>query len=225
MRALVIIGTGGNALDVLDVVDAVNRGGPAWEVSGFLDDAAPAGTTVYGLPVLGRIEDSNRCGAAEFINVIGSDKSFGIRPTIIDRLALPVERFATLVHPMASVSTRARLGGGVCVNHGVSIGGRAVIGNHVYFGAGCIIGHDAIIEDHAVIAPGAVVSGLTRIGGGSYVGAGAIIKQTKQVGARAVVGMGAVVCTDVPAGATWVGLPAAPHRPARLAARAASGTG
>jgi sugar O-acyltransferase (sialic acid O-acetyltransferase NeuD family) len=159
--------------------------------------------------------DSRCSGESFFANAVGSDKSFRLRPAIVERVALPPERFATLVHPAAGVSKRARLGRGTCVNHGVSVGGGAAIGDHVYLGAGCVIGHDAVIEDHAVVAPAAIVSGFTRVGRNSYVGAGAIIKQTKQVGAGAVVGMGAVVCKDVPAGETWVGIPAGPYEPAQ----------
>jgi sugar O-acyltransferase (sialic acid O-acetyltransferase NeuD family) len=215
MHPVVIIGLGGNALDVLDVVDALRLAGRDWEVRGFLDDARAAGTSHVGLPVLGPVDDAGRYGDTRFINAVGSDKTFRLRPTIVARTGLPPERFATLVHPTASVSRRARLGHGTCVNHGVSVGGGAVVGDHVYMGAGCIIGHDAVIEDYAVVAPGAIVSGFTRIGQNCYVGAGAIIKQTKQVGAGAIVGMGAVVCKDVPPGETWVGNPAGPREPAR----------
>lgn len=208
---IIIIGTGGNASDLLDVVDALNMVSGNWEVAGFLDDRGAPGTSHFGLPVLGPIEDAQRCGDALFVNAIGSDKTFRLRPTIITRTGLPRDRFVTLAHPTTSVSKRAQLGRGICVNHGVSIGGGAVVGDHVYLGVGCIIGHDACIEDHAVIAPGAVISGFTRVGQNSYIGAGAIIKQTKKVGARAIVGMGAVVCKDVPPNETWVGVPARPQ--------------
>lgn len=222
-NSLVIIGSGGNACDVLDVVDALNAGGGSWEVRGFLDDARPAGASILGLPVLGRIEDANRFRGSAFVNAVGSDKTFLVRPTIVERCGLNSEHFATLVHPKASVSSRARVGRGVCVNHGVSVGGGAVVGDQVYLGVGCIIGHDAVIEDYCVVAPGAIVSGFVRVGQNSYVGAGAIIKQKCRIGERALVGMGAVVCKDVPPGATWVGVPAGPHEPARLAAASRAG--
>jgi sugar O-acyltransferase (sialic acid O-acetyltransferase NeuD family) len=213
--SLVIIGSGGNASDMLDVVDALREAGRDWEVLGFLDDAREPGSSHLGLPVLGRVDDAARVAArgdaVVFINAVGSDATFRLRPAVVRRTGLPRERFATLAHPAASVSKRARVGGGTCVNYGVSVGGGVTIGDHVYLGVGCVIGHDAVVEDHAVIAPGAVVSGFCRIGENCYVGAGSVIKQKKHVGAGTVVGMGAVVTKDVPAGATWVGVPAAPH--------------
>jgi sugar O-acyltransferase (sialic acid O-acetyltransferase NeuD family) len=221
VQALVIIGCGGNACDVLDVVDAIRRADREMEVRGFLDDARVAGTTYLGLPVLGCVDDASRYADSVFLNVVGSDKSFRLRPTIVERAGLPRERYATLVHPSASVSTRARIGCGICVNHGVSIGGGVTVGDHVYLGAGCIIGHDVVIEDHAIIAPGAIISGFTRVGRNCYVGAGAVLKQAKQVGAGAIVGMGAIVCKDMPPASTWVGNPARPHRPTRRITRSA----
>jgi sugar O-acyltransferase (sialic acid O-acetyltransferase NeuD family) len=218
---VVILGSGGNALDMLDVVDALNRAGAAWEVRGFLDDAREPGSVYLDLPVLGPVSDAKKFGDCLFLNAVGSDKSFLLRPAIVEKTGLSPQQFGTLLHPAASVSARARVGRGVCANHGASVGGRAVIGDHVYLGVGCVVGHDAVVEDHAVIAPGAIVSGFCRIGRNCYVGAGAVVKQAKQVGAQAVIGMGAVVCKDVPPAATWVGVPAAPLGPARRGVPAA----
>ena len=42
-RPLVILGTGGRAYDLLDIVEAINAVTPTWEIVGFLDDAKPPG--------------------------------------------------------------------------------------------------------------------------------------------------------------------------------------
>jgi sugar O-acyltransferase (sialic acid O-acetyltransferase NeuD family) len=207
-QALVILGTGGSAYDVLDIVEAINAIRPTWRVAGFLDDARPVGSVHLGIEVLGPLRDAMKFRSCQFINVIGSDSSYRRRPEIVALTGLKPEQFATLVHPGASVSGRVRLGRGVYVNHGVSVGGGAVIGDHVALSPGCIIGHDSVIEDYALVAPGAVVSGFVRLGRACYVGARSVIRQQLRIGEKALVGMGAVVVREVAPGTTVVGNPA-----------------
>ena len=208
-RPLVILGTGGSAYDILDVVEAINRVRPTWHVAGFLDDARPVGSQHLDLPILGSLAQAKQLEAeCLFINAIGSDSSYRIRPKVIESTRLPRERFASLVHPAASVSSFARIGSGVYVCHGASIGGAAVLGDHVSLSPGVIIGHDAVIEAYALLAPAAVVSGFCTIGHCSYLGAGCSIRQRVRTGDFCLVGMGSVVLQNVEPGTTVVGNPA-----------------
>jgi sugar O-acyltransferase (sialic acid O-acetyltransferase NeuD family) len=209
-RPLVILGTSGNALDVLDVVEAVNRVAPAWELVGVLDDARPAGSVLHGIEVLGPVARATELRRCWFINAVGSDKSFRRRAEVVAATGLGDEYFATLVHPGACVSSRSKLGPGTVVNFGASVGGEVEVGRHVTLGPGCVIGHNAAIGEFSMVAPGAVVSGFVRLGRGCYVGAGAAVKQKVTVGPAALVGLGAVVVRDVPTGATVIGNPARP---------------
>jgi sugar O-acyltransferase (sialic acid O-acetyltransferase NeuD family) len=211
-RPLVILGTGGNTYDILDVVEAINAAAPTWDVVGFLDDARPPGTQYPGLEILGPLREAARFSDHTFVNTIGSDKSFRRLPEILASTGLAVERFATLVHPGASVSGRAKIGRGVVVNHGVTIGGGVAIGDQVILCPGCIVGHDTHIGDYSILAPGAVVSGYVSIHRNCYIGARAVIRQRLRIGERSLVGMGAVVLREVAADMIVVGNPARPLR-------------
>ena len=211
-RPLVILGTGGSAYDLLDIVEAINAVQPTWEPIGFLDDARPAGSRHLGLEVLGTLRDAPRYAESSFVNVIGSDRSFRNLPEILASTGLALDRFATLVHPAASVSSHAQLGHGVMVNPGVVLGGGVSIGNHVMLCPGCIVGHESSVGDYAILAPGSIVSGLVRLDPGCYIGAGAVIRQKLRIGARSLIGMGAVVVNDVHLETTMIGNPARPLR-------------
>jgi sugar O-acyltransferase (sialic acid O-acetyltransferase NeuD family) len=214
-RPLIILGTGGNALDFLDVIEAINGVAPTWELVGFLDDARAPGSTYHGVEVLGPLARGTEYRRCWFVNAVGSDRSFRRRADIVAAAGLGDQFFASLVHPGASVSRRARVGAGTVVNFGVSVGGEAEVGRHVTLGANCTIGHNASVGDFAVVAPAAAVSGFVRLGRGCYVGAAAVVKQTVEVGASALIGLGAVVTRDVPERATVIGNPARPlGRPA-----------
>ena len=215
IQRLVVLGTGGNTLDVMDIVAVINAREQSWDLVGVLDDATPVGPHPIGLRNFGRLADAATLGAPGgplagtlFVNAIGSPSSHAARAGLVERTGVPSERFAVLMHPMASISAQATLGRGCCVNFGASIAGRVQLGDHAWVGPGCILGHDAILEAHAVMAPGSIVSGSVRLGAGCYLGSGAIVRQGVRVGTGALVGMGAIVLRDMAPGSVVAGNPA-----------------
>ena len=207
-RRLIILGTGGNAHDILDIVEALNANRPTWNLVGFLDDVREPGSRFFGVEVLGRLGEASKFENCCFVNAIGSDLSYRRRPLIIEATGLRREQFATLVHPAAWVSPRARMGRDVCINAGASVAGNATIGDHASIGPTCVVGHDSVIEEYSMLAPGSIVSGFVRVGTASYIGAGAMIRQRVQVGSGALVGLGAVVVKDVVEDTVVIGNPA-----------------
>lgn len=70
------------------------------------------------------------------------------------------------------------------------------------------IAHNVRIGQRCMIVAGAVIGGSAVIGDDVFIGINASIKNKVRIGNGAVIGMGAVVTKDVPAGETWVGVPA-----------------
>jgi sugar O-acyltransferase (sialic acid O-acetyltransferase NeuD family) len=210
LKSLVILGASGNAHDVLDIVEAVNSVEPTWKVTGFLDDNLELGQPFCGYQVLGRLSDASGFSECQFINAIGSVRSHRHRNQLVASAKVPDQRFATLIHPFASVSSRAMLGFGIYIGFGCSIGGGAQIGNHVSLAPGSIVGHDSTVDDFVMFAPGAVVSGFVKIGTNAYLGARSTVRQHQTIGAGALIGMGAVVVHDVDSETNVVGVPARP---------------
>jgi sugar O-acyltransferase (sialic acid O-acetyltransferase NeuD family) len=207
-RPILILGGGGGVHDVLDVIEAINRVAPAWTVAGLLDDARESGSRHLGLEVLGPLREAPGFPDHALVNAIWGDRSYRRLPAILGSTSVRAERFATLVHPAASISSRARLGCGVVVQHGVTVGGGTVVGDFATLCPGSTVGHDARIGDFTILAPQAVVSGSVTVERNCYIGAAAVIRQKLRIGERSLVGMGAVVVRDVDPGVTVVGNPA-----------------
>jgi sugar O-acyltransferase (sialic acid O-acetyltransferase NeuD family) len=210
VKNLIILGTGGNCLDILDAVLAINElGSPQYTIRGFLDDNLRLkGTKVEGYPVLGTLAQANEQNDCVFINGIGSFRNYWRKPEVIAQTGVPLSRFDTIVHPKASVSRFASLGPGTAVLQNATINSRARIGNHVIILPNAIVSHDVEVGDHSCIASGACLAGNVRVGRSCYMGAGCSVRNEVTLGDGCLVGMGAVVLEDVPEVTVVVGNPA-----------------
>jgi len=218
-QPILILGTGGNAIDILDTLLCLNRTGTEafWEPRGFLDDdPARQGTRIHSYPVLGPIEAAMSFPECRLVNGIGSPSSYLGKAALITRTGASAERFATLIHPTASVSSLARLGLGTVLLQQTVVASNASVGSHAIILPQSVVSHDAEVGDFSCIAGGVVLCGGVHVGTSCYIGAGSLIRQGVRVGDGALVGMGAVVVRDVPPGATVAGNPARPlaRRPA-----------
>lgn len=104
----------------------------------------------------------------------------------------------------ADIPVNARIGGGLLIPHPNGI----VIHPDARIGPNCLLFQQVTIGD---------ADGIPVIGGHVDVGAGAKILGPITVGDHARIGANAVVLTDVPAGATMVGVPARLVKPSQQA--------
>jgi sugar O-acyltransferase (sialic acid O-acetyltransferase NeuD family) len=206
---LVIVGAGGSSREIGGAVAEINRNRRAWNLLGFFDDdPEKAGTLVDGLPVLGPIEHGARYPHAQFVIGVASFKNPSARRKLAERLQLPPERFATIIHPSASVSAFAKVGHGTAILQGVVVTSATLVGNHVLISQGALLGHDITVHDFVTLAPGAVVSGSVTVEESVYIGARAVVAPGVTIGKEALVGVGAVAISAVPANTTVFGNPA-----------------
>lgn len=209
---LVLIGSGGFGRETVEVVRAINdaRGTRArWDLLGFLDDdPARWGEEIGGTTVIGGIGELVGRPDTRVVVCTGHPANFGSKRRIVERLALPADRYAVLVHPAAVVPASCRPGPGSVVLAGAVFTADVAVGSHVAVMPHAVLTHDDRVDDYAILAAGVRLAGGVRVCEGAYLGSGCLIRENRTIGRGALVGMGAVVTSDVPAGEVWAGTPA-----------------
>jgi sugar O-acyltransferase (sialic acid O-acetyltransferase NeuD family) len=211
MKKLVILGTGGNCIDILDAVNEINENNltPIYQCVGFLDDCQDCwGKSYQGISVLGSLDRATEFPDFFFVNGIGSPSNFWKKKSIISKTQIPQERFVTIVHPASSVSKMSKLGPGTVVLANATIASHVTIGNHVIILPNAVISHDCSIGNYTCITSGVCISGGVKIGNSCYLGTNSSILGDISIGDYSLVGMGSVVLDTIEENSVVVGNPA-----------------
>ena len=207
---LVVVGTGGFGREVIDVIDAVNQVQPTWNLLGCVDDApSPRNLELLetrGVSHLGD-RDALRSMHAETSCIVGIG-SPSVRRNIAEAFDAAGIRWATLIHPSATLGFGVTLGVGSVVCAGVQLTTNIHVGRHVGFNPGVTVGHDTSIGDFVSVNPRAAIAGDVTVESGVLLGIGSVVLQGLTIGAESVVGGSACVTKDVAPGAIVKGVPA-----------------
>jgi len=193
---LFIIGTGGHAAVV---IDAVHKQGK-YQIAGLIDDFKKVGTIAHGYIVdysINELADNAAKGIADDVFLfiaVGDNYS---RKQI--KRKLPAElKYATIIHPSASVSDNVTIGVGTFIASNATVNSGASIYYHCIVNTGAIVEHDSIVNPFASLAPSVTLGGRCVIGKASAIGIGATVSNGVYIGQRSVIGAGSVVLKAIP---------------------------
>lgn len=204
MLSWLVVGGGGHASSVLDVIVRLGDEVAAWVL--LPGERAPGPGEIFS-------DDGPALAAARAHRwtvtvAIGSNR---VRAELLGRYAdLPRDQLAPLVAASATVSHLALLGPGVQVLEHAHVGPRAKVGVAALVNTAANVEHDAVVGDAAHVAPGAHLLGGAELGTGSMLGSGARVLPERRLASGITVGAGAVVTTDLTRPGTYVGQPARP---------------
>lgn len=185
---LLLIGCGGHARSLIDVVESSGR----WQVLGLVGLPEQVGVEVLGYPVIGSDQDlpSLRQQCAHALLAVGQ---IGL-PTNRQRLVADLEylefMLPTVISCHAHVSRHAQLGKGTSVGHGTIINAGASVGDYCILNSNVLVEHDAVIGDHCHISTGVLMNGGVIVGGGSFIGSGAVLREGLNLPPQTVISAG-----------------------------------
>lgn len=205
IKKLIVVGAGGHAAVILNLIRDINKNNYEWDLVGCLDDCAQE---CLGNPVIGKIEDMSKYRHDHYFVFAIGNNSFRAK------LAETYQNYcyATLIHPTAIVATEVSIGAGTVVLPQVVVHPRTQIGDHVIINTGAIVEHDNIIADYVHLSPRATLCGSVVIGKQTHVGAGSTVIQGIRVVEKCVIGAGATLISDCRESGTYIGVPAQKKR-------------
>ena len=209
MRKIVVLGAGGLASEVLNLLEENNLQKEQWEILGCLDAAYDPEhpRSVLGYPILGN--DSWAEKRREPICAVCAVGDPAIRKKMIDwyRSNCPAVSFPPIIHKKASVTKYSSIGAGVIICNGSQVSVETEIGDFSIVDLACTVSHGSKIGAFSTVHPASNISGNVNIGDLTEIGTGTKIIQGVHIGDRTIIGAGSVVVRDIPESVVAFGVP------------------
>lgn len=168
-KKTVVVGAGGHGRSVADLLLLQKE----YELAGFVDDAYPEVSDIWGFPVLGKVSADTLSSLQDDVEyavvAIGNNALRESIFKLIDGLGLALP---SIVHFNAFVSPRAVLGNGCVVMANAVIGTEARLGDGVIVNAGAIVDHHAVVDDFGHLGVNASMAGGTYLGRSAWAQSG-----------------------------------------------------
>uniref|UniRef100_Q473C7 Transferase hexapeptide repeat protein n=2 Tax=Burkholderiaceae TaxID=119060 RepID=Q473C7_CUPPJ len=204
MKRIVVIGSGGHARSVIDVVERQGK----YRIVGLVDDTP---REVMGYRVIGN-ETALQALVKEYrideaLIAIGDNNVRAQVAKRIEALCAGIQ-FAVAIHPAACIGRDATIGTGTVVMAGAVVNACSAIGRHCIINTGACIDHDCKVGDFVSLAPGVITGGDCNIGTYAAIGLGANLIHGVTIGDQTVIGAGALVINDIERQSVAYGVPA-----------------
>lgn len=204
MKNIIVIGAGGHASVIIEILEAMIKQGNQIKIHGLLDDNNDK-SDFMGYKILDKVENANLYAneGTEFVIAIGNN-------TIRKNIAMKFKhlKYFISIHPTAIISNRVDINEGTVIMPRAIINSNTKIGRHSIINSGSIIEHDSKIESFTHISPGATLCGGVIVGEESHIGANSTVIQYKSIGKNTIVGAGSTVISDIDSDVVVVGSPA-----------------
>ncbi len=189
---VLVVGSGGHAKTIVNIIEVEGK----HEIAGLIDDNKPAGTEVYGYPVLGGVDAIPELGISKGIIGIGDNWLRSVLAAKVEA-ACPGFEFITAVHPFSAVARGVILGPGTAVFQAGTIGADVVIGRHGVVFPITNVAHETKLGDYVNIHPGVCVGGGCSIGDFVSVAMGSTVIHGITIGEHTVIGAGSTVIKNI----------------------------
>ena len=210
MKNIILIGAGGNAAVILSTIFDINKNNKLYKILGFLEEKKKKFNNLKYLGKINKItinkllKNKDNIFVWTLISTLLSEKSI----KRLEKLNIPIYKFAKIIHPTATVSDLAKIGRGSTIHPNVNIGPNVVIGNHVHIFSQSIVGHNTHLSNYCYVANSVSIGAKIKAGKGVYFGSNSSIIEKLKIYPWTIIGLGSVLLKSVKEKSIMVGNPA-----------------
>lgn len=211
MKKIIIIGDGGHAQVVIDIINEMILSGEKLIIKGVTSVSRPRGEKFMEHEILGNDDELINYKNDKDILIaigVGGFRDNRLREKIYNTIKEIGFDFLNVIHPSAILSKTTILGKGIVIFPNVVINTNVRIGNNSIIATSASIDHNTIIEDNVLVSAGVTVGADSIIQKGSLLALGSKVVSSVRIGKNVLVAAGAVVVNDVDDNQIVFGVPA-----------------
>ncbi|NLI92236.1 MAG: acetyltransferase [Peptococcaceae bacterium] len=196
MKKIVLVGGGGHAISVVDVIQSVGE----YDICGVVDLNQNIGKQIMGHEIIGTddsLVDILNTGVKYSAVTIGSVGNTALRKMLYYKLKKIGFTLPNIIDPSAVVSKNAILGEGIFIGKKVVVNAGCKIGDMSIINTASVIEHGCNIGKFTHISSNAVVCGDVTVGNDTHIGANATVIEGLSIGQGTLIGAGSVVTHDI----------------------------
>ena len=203
-KILSIVGAGGHGQVIADAAQLSGH----WAEIRFFDDTKRREDLETIWPVVGTISNLLSMSPPANHEVVVGFGNNEIRLVYHKKFSVLGWKMATVFHPSAIISPRAKVLAGTVVMAGVVINIGTLVDEACIINTRASIDHDCKLGQGVHISPGAVLAGTVDVDVRAWIGVGSVVKDGLQIGEDSILGAGSTAIGDITAGTVAVGSPA-----------------
>ncbi|MDC1069007.1 NeuD/PglB/VioB family sugar acetyltransferase [Candidatus Kapabacteria bacterium] len=179
MEEILIIGGGGHAKSVIDVIEQQKK----YKIVGIIDTSENLGKEILGHKVIGTDENlpEFKTKVKNATIAIGQIKTNELRVSIFKRLKKLGFNLPVIISPFAYVSKYSKIDEGTVIFHHAVVNAGSTIGKNCIINTKALIEHDAIIQDHCHISTGGIVNGGAIVKSNTFFGSNAVSRENIEI--------------------------------------------
>ena len=175
MKKLIIIGAGGHAKSVIDLILCTGK----WQIEGLVGKYEELGKKIFGFEVKWTDKELTKI-SYDYKYVVLGFASLGLqkkRILFINKLRKIGFKIPSIISPHAYISKYAKIDEGTNIGHFSLVNANSYIGKFCIINSQSLIEHDVRVEDFCHISTSVTINGGVYLGQETFIGSKSMLRE------------------------------------------------